>query len=306
MDTNRWFDIQINGYAGADFNSGDLDAETLHKACRMLADDGVEHILATIITEKVDVMCRYLENIGEIRKKDSLVRDVISGFHIEGPFISPLDGYRGAHPEDAVLPADVEVMKRLADSCDGLCRLVTLAPEADPGARLVSWCTKNGITTSAGHTNANLDELNAALDGGLSFFTHLGNGCPAVLPRHDNIIQRALSLDGFRAYGFIADGAHIPFNVLGNYLKICGLDRAVLVSDAIAPAALGPGHYTLGRWKLEIGDDMVARAPDGSHLVGSAISMKRGVENLRRNLGLTAGQADIMARDNPRNLLGLR
>ena len=103
---------------------------------------------------------------------------------------------------------------------------------------------------------------------------------------------------------FIADGAHIPFFALGNYLRAAGIDRCIIVSDAVAPAGLGPGRYNLGRWDLHIGEDLVARAPDRSHLIGSAITMRQAAHNLSTSLGLSDSDVDVLCRLNPRRLLG--
>ena len=100
---------------------------------------------------------------------------------------------------------------------------------------------------SAGHCNASRDELRAAIDAGLSMFTHLGNGCPRTLDRHDNIIQRALGLRNRLTLCFIGDGVHVPYPALGNYLQLAGIDRAIVVTDAMAAARLRPGSYTLAR-----------------------------------------------------------
>src|SRR4030095_15427595 len=135
--------------------------------------------------------------------------------------------------------ADRDSMRRLLDAADGLARLVTLSPESDPGFAVTRMLAAEDVRVSAGHTNASLDELKAAIDAGLSMFTHLGNGCPMQMHRHDNIIQRALSLSDKLWICFIADGAHVAFPALGNYLRAAGLDRCVIVTDAIAPASLG-------------------------------------------------------------------
>jgi N-acetylglucosamine-6-phosphate deacetylase len=110
---------------------------------------------------------------------------------------------------------------------------------------------------------------------GLSVFTHLGNGCPMQMHRHDNIIQRALSLHDRLWICFIADGAHVAFFALRNYLRAAGLDRCVVVTDAIAPGQPGAGPLHAGRWDLVIGPDLVARAPDGSHLIGAVVTMPK-------------------------------
>jgi len=300
-----FFDLQVNGYGGVDFNAEGLEADSLHRACGKLIDDGVGGILATIITADVDAMCRRLEKIRLLRERDPLAKQIIVGFHIEGPFLNETPGYRGAHPAAAVRLGDIEVMHRLLDAAGGMARLVTLAPERDPGLKVTRMLAGRGIVVSAGHTDASLEELRAAIDAGLSMFTHVGNGCPMTLHRHDNIIQRALSLSDRLWLTFIADGAHVPWPALGNYLRAAGLERCVAVTDAISAAGLGPGRYTLGHWDLFIGPDMVARAPDGSHLVGSAGTMARSRQNLIEHLGMSEAQADLLTAANPRRAVQL-
>lgn len=300
--SDRFFDLQVNGYAGVDFNSDGLTGEELHQACTALKAAGVTGFLPTIITEHLPTMAGRLQTLAELRNADPLARALIRGFHIEGPFISPVDGYRGAHPLDAVRPANLDDAKQLLDAAQGLTKMVTLAPECDADFAVTRYLSEQNVRIAAGHTDASLGQLRGALDAGLSLFTHLGNGCPMLLPRHDNIVQRALSLENLK-FSFIADGAHIPFFALKNYIRAAGLDRCLIVTDAIAPAALGPGRYTLGRWELEIGADMVARAPDGSHLVGAAITMPQSARNLVEDLGFSTADVKKLTWDNPRAFL---
>jgi N-acetylglucosamine-6-phosphate deacetylase len=299
-----FFDLQVNGYAGVDFNQDELDADQLHRACERLDADGVAGLLATIITDDLPAMCHRLSRLAELRDVDPLARRLIAGVHIEGPFLNNRDGYRGAHPVDAIRPADLDAMTRLLDAACGLTRVVTLAPECDPGLAVTRCLASRGIIVSAGHTDATLDQLRRAIDAGLSMFTHVGNGCPMHMNRHDNIIQRALSLADELWLCFIADGAHVPFVALRNYLKLAREDRSIVVTDAIAPAGLGPGRYRFGRWDLEIGEDMVPRAPDRSHLVGSGITMKQNAENLQRSLGLPESVVRKLTLENPRIAIG--
>jgi N-acetylglucosamine-6-phosphate deacetylase len=299
-----FFDLQVNGYAGVDFNQDELDAGQLRRACERLEGDGVAGLLATIITDDLAAMGRRLSRLAKLREADPLAKRLIAGVHIEGPFLNGKDGYRGAHPLDAIRPADVDSMARLLEAAHGLARVVTLAPECDPGLAVTRFLASRGILVSAGHTDATLDELRRAIDAGLSMFTHVGNGCPMLMNRHDNIIQRALSLAEQLWLCFIADGAHVPFAALRNYLKLAHEDRAIVVTDAIAPAGLGPGRYKFGRWDLQIGEDMVARAPDRSHLVGSGITMKQNAENLRRAVGLPEAIVRKLTLENPRIAIG--
>jgi N-acetylglucosamine-6-phosphate deacetylase len=301
-----YFDLQVNGYGGVDFNQDGLTAEALHQACEKLRADGVGGVLATIITEKLDLMCGRLRRLVELRERDELARQVIAGFHVEGPFLNPTPGYPGAHPSDAIRAADRDDALRLQDACGGLMKILTLAPERDPGLEVTRMLSDAGVVVSAGHTDASLDQLKAAIDAGLSMFTHLGNGCPmSGMHRHDNIIQRALHLRKQMWLCFIADMVHVPPVALKNYLDLTGDEKVIVVTDGIAPAGLGPGRYKLGRWNLDIGDDMVARAPGGTHLLGAAITMAQSHANLRQHIGLPESTCRKLLNENPRQAMGL-
>jgi N-acetylglucosamine-6-phosphate deacetylase len=298
-----YVDLQVNGYADVDFNADTLSAERVGAVCQRLFDEGVAGILATVITADLDAMCRRLANICRVCDADPTIADMILGIHIEGPFLNEQPGYIGAHPAESAKPANVDSMKRLLEAAGGLTKIVTLAPERDADARVTKYLTGQGVRVSAGHCNPSLDELRAAIDAGLSLFTHLGNGCPGTLPRHDNIIQRALSRTDRLMFGFIADGVHVPFVALGNYLKCCGLDRAFIVTDAICGAGLGPGEYSIGNQRVVIDENLATWSADRSHLMGSAGTMRRSAQNLRRALGLNERQIAQLTRENPRRLL---
>src|SRR5580698_7082692 len=299
-------DLQVNGYAGIDFNQDSVAAEDLHRACIQLAADGVETILATVITDKIEVMARRLSNLAKLREQNPQSRQIIAGFHIEGPFLSAEPGYCGAHPAEVIHPANVDEMRRLLEAAQGLTRLVTLAPESDNGFKVTRMLAHQNIMVSAGHCNPSLDQLRAAIDAGLRMFTHLGNGCPMQLPRHDNIIQRVLSLADKLWLCFIADGVHVPFFALRNYLKCAGVNRCLVVSDAMAAAGLGPGRYKLSRWEVTVGPDLAAWAPDRSHLVGSAITLRQSFTNLIEHVGLSRDDAVRLTTTNPQLAIGLK
>jgi N-acetylglucosamine-6-phosphate deacetylase len=301
----RFFDLQINGYAGVDFNAEDLSPESMRRACEVLREDGVEGILATIITDTLPALGARLSRLADLCDSDPLVRELVKGIHLEGPFINELSGYVGAHPASAVQPADPDVMKALLDAARGRIRLVTLAPERDRGAKVTRLLADRKILVAAGHCDCTRDELRGAIDNGLSLFTHLGNGCPAMLSRHDNIIQRALSLREFLHFTLIADGVHIPPFVLRNYLDFVGIERAIIVTDAIAAARLGAGRFTLGSQAVSIGADLVARSPDGMYLMGSTATMPRMTSLLRQELQLPETHIEQMVFRNPKKMLGL-
>lgn len=299
-----YVDLQVNGYADVDFNADELSSERVAAVCRRLSDEGVAGILATVITADLDAMCRRLANICRVREANAEIASMILGIHIEGPFLNEEAGYIGAHPKECACPADLGEMQQLLEAAGGLTKIVTLAPERDAGSRVTEFLAGQGVRVSAGHCNPTLDQLRASIDAGLSLFTHLGNGCPGLLPRHDNIIQRTLSLSDRLHIGFIADGVHVPFTALANYLKCCGLDRAFIVTDAICGAGQGPGEYSIGNLRVVIDENLATWSADRSHLMGSAGTMRRSEENLRRALGFDDGQIRQLLSGNPRQLLG--
>ncbi|HEV3138564.1 MAG TPA: N-acetylglucosamine-6-phosphate deacetylase [Pirellulales bacterium] len=296
-------DLQVNGCYGVDFNSDDLTAEQLLVACKRLAADFVAGILATIITDDLGRMADRLNRLARLREQDPLAQQIIRGIHVEGPFISAEPGYVGAHPRQHVRPADLDAMKRLLDAGQGLVRLVTLAPECDPDMKLTRYLTGHGILVSAGHCDPSLDQLRAAIDAGLSLFTHLGNGCPLMLPRHDNVIQRVLGLSERLTICFIADGVHVPYTALGNYLRITSIERTIFVTDSISAAGLGPGRFPLGDQWVEVDAEGATWSSDRSHLVGSAVTMPVMAARAQAALRLTPTEIERLVSDNPRKLL---
>ncbi|QDS99064.1 N-acetylglucosamine-6-phosphate deacetylase [Adhaeretor mobilis] len=302
----QYFDLQVNGYDGVDFNSDDASGRDYHRACTRLANDGVEGILATVITDDIDAMVSRLRRIVRARDEDEIVRKVIQGIHIEGPFINERTGYVGAHPANSVRPADTEVMLQLLEAAEGLTRIVTLAPERDGGLKVTQRLSQEGVIVSAGHCEAPLDVLRAAVDSGLSMFTHVGNGCPKEIDRHDNVIQRVLSFADHLWCCFIADGVHIPFYALGNYLQVAGVDRSIVVTDAISAAGLGPGQYTIGGQQVDVDEyGVTSIAGDKSHLAGSVATMTTSADNLRNHLHLDEDSICMLTSLNPQKALSL-
>ncbi|MFP6866770.1 MAG: N-acetylglucosamine-6-phosphate deacetylase [Roseibacillus sp.] len=299
-----YFDLQVNGYAGVDFNAESLTTGQIRSACEAMKEDGTEGMLATIITDGMESMKGKLRRLVQAREEDELVREVMVGLHIEGPFLNAADGFIGAHPRDHALAATVEGMAELLDAAGGLTRIVTLAPECDEGCKTTGFLADQGIVVSAGHCDPTLDQLRAAIDAGLTMFTHLGNGCPPELTRHDNIVERVLSLSEELWICFIGDGVHVPPFALRNYLHAAGMERCLMVTDAISAARAGPGKYSLAGWDLEIGDDLVARSPDGSHFVGSTATMPM-VEGVLREMGLGEEEVRGLTWERPRRAVGI-
>ncbi|MCB0749241.1 MAG: N-acetylglucosamine-6-phosphate deacetylase, partial [Ignavibacteriae bacterium] len=270
----KYIDLQVNGYAGIDFNSMILAEEQLLVACKKLEEDNVEGILATLITDDFYKMIDKINNITSIIEGNNYIKSIIKGIHIEGPFLNSNDGYRGAHPREFIIPPDIEKVKRMFDSAKGLIKLFTLAPENDQNFSVTKFLSDNNVIVSAGHSNASLSQLNEAIDSGLKLYTHLGNGSPTLLPRHDNIINRVLSLAGKISICFISDGIHIPTFVLKNYLNAAGIENCIIVTDCMAAASAPPGIYSVSHINVEVGEDKIVREIGKDNLAGSAITMK--------------------------------
>ncbi len=202
-------------------------------------------------------------------------------------------------------PASADDAARLLEAGGGLVRLMTLAPERDSGSTTIRFLVDSGVVVSAGHCDPDLDTLRRAIDDGLSMITHLGNGCPVMLPRHDNIINRVLSLSERLWICFIPDGAHIPDFVLRNYLAATGLSKVIFTSDAISAAGLGPGTYELSGEPVIVGADGIARRPGSENLAGSTIRGAGVVERLRENFRMNDADIRNTYGNNPRIALGI-
>lgn len=301
---NRYFDPQVNGYAGVDFNADDLTVESLAKACRAMRNDGVDRFLPTLITDSMERLVRRIRQLVAIREEDTLCREMVAGLHIEGPFMQPEQGYIGAHPVEHAIPPSLDAAKRLLEAGEDQIRIVTLAPERDPEGLVTRFFADRKIIVSAGHTNASREQLQRSIDAGLKMVTHLGNGCPVTLPRHDNIVQRVLSLADSLYISFIADSHHIPLFALQNYLRLVPEQHVVLTTDAIAAAGLGPGTFPLAGRYVRVAEGDAPRFDDSGNLAGSAATMPQMVAHLQ-SMGITEDTQAAYCHDNIVRLLGL-
>jgi N-acetylglucosamine-6-phosphate deacetylase len=302
---NSYVDLQVNGYAGVDFNADDLSDRELHDICSRLIKDGVQSILATIITAPAEQMLARVRRIAKFCREHLDASHVIAGFHIEGPFINPESGYVGAHPSRSTRRADQGFASQLIDASENRVKLVTLAPEMDPGAFVTRWLTEQHIVVAGGHSNASSAALKESIQAGLRMWTHLGNGCPMLLPRHDNIVQRVLGEADSLYISFIADSHHVPAVALNNYLKLVPHDRIVIVSDAIAAAGLGPGDYHLGGQCVHVDSQGAAWSQDRTHFAGCATTLHNMEQFLRSSIDATDADIQAWFCDNPTKVLKL-
>ncbi len=222
----------------------------------------------------------------------------MEGFHVEGPFISPEDGPRGAHPQRWVRPPDLDEFRRFQEAAQGNIRLLTLSPEWPGSAAFIEQVVAEGVAVSIGHTQASATQIREAVSAGASLSTHLGNGAHAVLPRHPNYIWEQLALDRLTA-SFIVDKIHLDASFLIVALRAKGIERSVLITDAVMPAMCPPGPYQLGEVEVELHSDGSVRLLGGSRLAGSALRMDHGIRNLMQFAGLSLRDAVTMATRNP-------
>lgn len=301
------FDLQINGWRGIDLNDDQLSGEKLHHLCLELAERGVTRFLATLITDQLPLLEKRTHRLASLIAGDPLAAEMIAGIHLEGPFLNPRRGFIGAHQPECVLPASPEVAARLHAAALGKLVLMTLAPECDPGAKTIGWLSDHNVRVAAGHCDSSLDQLRAAIDAGLTLYTHLGNACPAELPRHDNIVQRVLSLADQLYITFIADGQHLPWFALGNYLRLVGPERAILISDVTAAGGMPPGLFSLNRRPVLVDELGVARLADQPQLLaGSTCLLADCRQRVRQELGLSAEWLQRLTWTNPTQALGGR
>ena len=299
------FDLQVNGFGGVDFQQPDLTLEELRHAVRILRRHETSRFFLTLITDDIDALCNKFERIEKFREQDMEIREAICGYHLEGPYISPLPGYRGAHAVEFVKAPDEKEFLRMQDAARGAIRLVTLAPEWPESPVFIAALRSQGTLVSLGHTNADENAISAAIDAGATLCTHLGNGCPLEMPRHDNIVQRLLARDELCAC-FIPDGIHLPPFVLKNLIRAKPAGKVILTTDAMAAAGSAPGEFTLGRLRVCVGDDGVVRNPLNGGFAGSSLTPERAVENTIHWTGMPREFARECLSSIPAALFGLK
>ena len=295
--TPGWIDLQVNGFAGVDYNAPGTPIEEVARSIRAILDTGVTRFFPTVITGPPDRITGALRNLANA-KEASWEGAAMEAFHVEGPYISPEDGPRGAHPERWVRPPDLDEFRRFQEAARGNIRLVTLSPEWPDAPRFIETVVREGLVVSIGHTAATAGQIADAVSAGATLATHLGNGAHAVLPRHPNYLWQQLADDRLAA-SFIADGIHLPASFLKVALRAKGAERSILVTDAVMPAGCAPGRYKLGEVDVELHADAGVRLLGGTRLAGSALRMDRALENVMRCAGLSLREAVTLATRNP-------
>jgi N-acetylglucosamine-6-phosphate deacetylase len=291
------FDLQVNGFGGVDFNAPDLTADRVGLALERMRKVGVTRVLPTLVTSAFEDFAASARVIA------GMTDAAVAGIHMEGPYISPEDGARGAHPRTHVRVASQDDFARRQEAAGGRIVLVTLAPEVPGALPLIERLVFAGVKVAIGHTAASPEQIADAIAAGATLSTHLGNGCASVLPRHPNVIWEQLAADRLFA-SLIVDGHHLPAATVKAMVRAKGPDRTILVTDAIAAAGCAPGRYRMGAVECELGADGRVSLPGTPFLAGSSLTLDRAIANTVRFTGLPIDAVIPMASSNPAAYLG--
>lgn len=296
-------DLQVNGFGGIDVNSADLTPDDVGAITQALASHGTSVWVPTVITQSHEYIADRLRTLADAVARDPRVTAAIPCAHIEGPFISPLDGPRGAHEREHVRDISVDEVRRWHEIFP--IGYITVSPHWDDAPAKISALRGLGIHVAIGHTHASAEQVAAASAAGATLSTHLGNGARAELPRHPNLIWEQIADDGLTA-GLIADGHHLPVSVLETVVRAKGVERCFLVSDSVALAGSPPGRYStpVGGDVVLSPDGRLALAKDERLLAGSAVSLADCVRFASGRTRIGQSDAFAMATRIPGALLG--
>jgi N-acetylglucosamine-6-phosphate deacetylase len=294
-------DIQVNGFAGVDFNHANFRGDDLVPVCRNLLTTGVTRFCPTLITADHKQLARNIKEIRQACDRHPLVRKMVLGIHLEGPYINPEDGPRGAHPRAHVARPNWGEFERLLLSANGLVRMVTVAPEMPGGLTFIQKASQSGLVVGIGHCNPEPEIIDRAVSAGARISTHLGNGTRQMLNRHQNYMQKQLAHDGLMA-SIICDGPHLPDYFVKNVVRAKEKSRVVLITDATAASHAPAGRYSLGDLEIEADDNGVLRLAGTPYLSGSTLTMDRAIANCAAFAGITLASAIKMVTENPASL----
>ena len=295
-------DIQINGYMGVDFSDPNLTVEDVIKATKALWKVGVTSYFPTVITQDISIIKKNLAILAKA-KDDPEIGMSIPGFHLEGPYISPIKGFRGAHLEKYIKKPNWKEFLELQKAANNHIKLITLAPELEGAIPFIENCVKSGLVVSLGHHNGSVTDIQNAVKAGARMATHLGNGCANQINRHHNPLWPQLSEDLIKI-SIIADGYHLTKEEVRSFFKVKGSDNTILVSDALDLAGLPPGEYIRGERKLLLTPEVV-KFPGENVLAGAASPISKCLEVMMNYTQCSLAEAIRMACSNPAEMFSL-
>lgn len=296
-----FIDIQVNGFAGVDFCDGSLDAAKAAIVLAALWKTGVTTFCPTVITNSQKQLIRCFRLLEEARQAEPRFARSVPCYHLEGPYISPGES-RGAHNPELMRPPEWEEFVELQQVAGGRIGIVTLAPELPGALDFIHRAREAGVVVAVGHTDATPEEIHQAAEAGAQLSTHLGNGCPQTIDRHRNLLWPQLASDRLAAT-IICDGFHLPPDLVKVIERVKGIDRCILVTDAVHVAGLEPGRYRLVDLPIELLPTGQVVTADRRSMAGSALRMNRAVRVFMDDAGVSLSEAVRAATLNPARLL---
>ena len=298
------FDLQINGHGGTWFCQEGLRPEDVVAALKPHFRHGITRICPTLITNSHAALCAGFEAIRTACEAEQWVEDMVAGCHLEGPYISPQDGPRGAHPKQHVRSPDWDEFQQLQETSGNRIRLLTLAPESPGAPEFIRRAVQSGVVVAIGHTAATSDEIQAAADAGARLSTHLGNGAHGTLRRHPNYIWDQLGDPRLMA-SIITDGHHLPDSVVRAIVAAKSPQQTIITCDAAGLAGCPPGVYHEDTMDVEIlPDGRIVLAGQEQLLAGSSLTTDACVSRAAQSGAVDLKTAIDMASLNPARLLG--
>jgi N-acetylglucosamine-6-phosphate deacetylase len=296
-----FIDIHIHGGAGHDVMQDDPSGRVAFE--KALAKHGVTSYLPTTVTAPIDRILGAVDRLGnDISAEDADHTHIGArplGIHLEGPFISP--ERCGVHPPEYLIAPTIDLFERILGASGGTLMMMTIAPELDGAAEVIRHARERGVLTSIGHSNATFEEAGRGISAGAASATHTFNAMRALDHREPGIMGAVLSDDRLMA-DIIADGVHVAPAIVEVFLKAKGMERAVLITDAISATGMGDGTFQLGPFQVQVRGD---RAEFQGRLAGSVLTLDRAVRNVMSFARWTLQQSVILATRNPAQLIGV-
>jgi N-acetylglucosamine-6-phosphate deacetylase len=293
-----FIDLHVHGGAGYDVMDGSREA--LEAVARFHARGGTAAFLGTTMSTAAPRLKKALVAAAEYCSRRNRTGARMLGIHMEGPYLNPVK--KGAHtPAGLKLPDTGELEELLADTGD-VVKMVTLAPELPGSLDLIKLLTRQGVRTAVGHSVAGNDELAAAAAAGLSHGTHMFNAMGGFHHRDPGTAGYLLQMPEITV-DVIADGLHVHPAAISMLIKLKGMDKVVLITDAIRAAGLSDGCYDLGGQDVSVQAGEARLAADT--LAGSTLTMNRAISFMVRSVGVSMEQAVQMASLNPARALGM-
>lgn len=295
-------DMHVHGGFGFDFCQA--DPKGVASAVDFHLRHGTTSIVPTVTSVTFDAMCQALENIRSC-KNAGYQQANIAGVHLEGPYFSPLQ-CGAQNPDKLTAPIPEEYNALLANYGDLIVRW-SYAPEVDADLEFTKALEKNGVIASVGHSNAIYDDCMKAFEHGCKLVTHLYSATSTITRvggyRRLGVIETAFLLDDMDVE-IIADGKHLPPELIRMICKIKGFDRVSLVTDAMQVAGTSATESEIGGVACII-EDGVAKLPDRSAFAGSVATTDRLLQVCIKSAGLPVLDAFRMVTENPARILNL-